>query len=119
MLLPVNPIPALRKGRSTAASFKKKKQFYIKHTEASTTTHNAHDKTLRHCHKLREEPKEAHKNCAVVAYDEPHQKTRPAASMSSKSNSSAMDPSPSSHTHVRQPSWPSEASAQNSPSKRR
>jgi hypothetical protein len=49
--------------------------------------------------KLEEEPKETPMNCDVVANDQPRQKTQLAAS-DSKSNSSAMDLSPSSCTHT-------------------
>jgi hypothetical protein len=69
-------------------------------TTQKTHNNNSHNKTLHHHHKLGEEPNKPLENCAVVTNDEPHQKSRPAASTSNKTNSSAKGPSPSSRTHT-------------------
>jgi hypothetical protein len=86
------------KGRSTAISFKKKKQLYI----TSRSEHHHHNNTREQLTQQnstppqpgREGTKEATKNCAVVANAVPQQKSRPAASLSDNSNSSATGKQP-------------------------
>jgi hypothetical protein len=85
---------------STALSFRNKKQFYItSRSEHHHNTNNAYSKILHH-HNLGEEPQANHRELRRRRQRCATPKSRPAASLSSNSNSSTEGLSLTSRTHT-------------------